>query len=46
MNWFVIGNSVLYLGATVDSLEKGHYLWAVVWFSYGISCAILAVIEH
>ena len=45
MNWFVIGNAVLYLAAGVLSIEKAHYTWALVWFAYGLSCFALAVLE-
>jgi len=46
MNWLVIANGILYLGAAVWSLEKAHYLWALVWFCYGLSAFALAAMEH
>lgn len=45
MNWFVIGNAILYLGAAVWSIEKAQYMWALVWFSYSLSCFALAMLE-
>lgn len=45
MNWFVIGNAILYFAATIFSIEKAQYMWALVWFCYSLSCAALAMLE-
>ena len=45
MNYFVLGNGVLYLCAAAYSLWQGHGMWGFVWFSYGSSALVLALLE-
>ena len=45
MNYFIIGNALLYLGAMIFAIEKAQYTWAFVWLCYAASCAALAVLE-
>jgi hypothetical protein len=45
MNYFVLFNGFLYLGAAAYSLWQGHGMWGFVWFSYGTSALVLAMLE-
>ena len=45
MNYFVLANGVLYLGATWYSFTQTHFLWGVVWLCYAVSAFALAVAE-
>lgn len=45
MNYFVVCNGLLYLGATWWSFAHGRIGWGVVWLCYGVSALALAYLE-
>jgi hypothetical protein len=45
MNYFVLLDGFLYLGASAYSLWQGHGMWSFVWLSYGTITLVLALLE-
>lgn len=45
MNYFVFVNGLVYIGATIFSVYKGHYLWSIVWLGYAVSALVMCTME-
>ena len=45
MNYFVLINGLVNLGAMVHSIYHGHPKWAVIWLCYGLASFMLCALE-